>query len=140
MPLRICFIASEVAPLAKTGGLADVAGALTKYLHAAGHDVRLFMPLYRQIDRAQPEPLAGGIPADVPVQLGAHTLRFSSAVPRACPARNAMVYLVDAPALFARDCHLQHCAGRTPALPAADPCGAAVLPAHGVLAADPPLQ
>ena len=40
MPLRICFIASEVAPLAKTGGLADVAGALTKYLHAAGHDVR----------------------------------------------------------------------------------------------------
>ncbi|MFA9271757.1 MAG: glycogen/starch synthase, partial [Baekduiaceae bacterium] len=42
MPLRICFLASEVAPLAKTGGLADVAGALTKYLHAAGHDVRLF--------------------------------------------------------------------------------------------------
>ena len=52
MPLRICFIASEVAPLAKTGGLADVAGALTKYLHAAGHDVRVFMPLYRQVDRA----------------------------------------------------------------------------------------
>jgi starch synthase len=48
MPIRICLIASEAAPLAKTGGLADVAGALTKYLHAAGHDVRLFMPLYRQ--------------------------------------------------------------------------------------------
>src|SRR6202034_3756001 len=30
-PVRICAIASEVAPLAKTGGLADVAAALTKY-------------------------------------------------------------------------------------------------------------
>jgi len=50
-PVRICAIASEVAPFAKTGGLADVTAALTKYLHAQGHDVRLFMPLYSAIDR-----------------------------------------------------------------------------------------
>ena len=37
MPLRVCFIASEVAPLAKTGGLADVAGALTKYCTVEEH-------------------------------------------------------------------------------------------------------
>ena len=38
--MRICFVASEVAPLAKTGGLADVAGALPRHLHEQGHDIR----------------------------------------------------------------------------------------------------
>ena len=47
----VCLLSSEVAPLSKTGGLADVAGALAKYLMAASHDVRLFTPLYASIDR-----------------------------------------------------------------------------------------
>ena len=49
-PLRICFVASEVAPLAKTGGLADVSGALPRYLQRKDHDVRLFLPFYSRID------------------------------------------------------------------------------------------
>ena len=49
--LSICAIASEVVPLAKTGGLADVASALSRQLSARGHDVRLFVPFYRQISR-----------------------------------------------------------------------------------------
>jgi starch synthase len=51
MPLRICFATAEMSPLAKAGGLADVSGALTKYLHADGHDIRLFMPAYSSIAR-----------------------------------------------------------------------------------------
>lgn len=47
--MKILLIASEVAPFAKTGGLADVAGALPKALRSLGHDVRVFMPLYRTI-------------------------------------------------------------------------------------------
>lgn len=47
--LNILFAASEVAPLVVTGGLADVAGALPKALHAAGHDVRVVMPCYRSV-------------------------------------------------------------------------------------------
>ena len=49
--LSICAIASEVVPFAKSGGLADVASALSRQLTAAGHDVRLFMPFYSQIRR-----------------------------------------------------------------------------------------
>src|SRR5262245_63751900 len=48
--LRILFMASEVDPFAKTGGLADVAGALPRALHALGHDVRVLMPRYRGVE------------------------------------------------------------------------------------------
>jgi starch synthase len=45
--MNILLSASEVTPFAKTGGLADVAGSLPKELQRLGHDVRIFMPLYR---------------------------------------------------------------------------------------------
>lgn len=49
-PLRILFLSAEVVPFAKTGGLADVAGALPKALKGLGHDVRLCMPRYGRVD------------------------------------------------------------------------------------------
>lgn len=50
-PLKILFLASEVVPFAKTGGLADVAGALPKALKEMGHDIRVAMPGYGFINR-----------------------------------------------------------------------------------------
>jgi len=47
--LKVLFLSSEVMPFAKTGGLADVAGALPIALKRAGVDVRLVMPFYRII-------------------------------------------------------------------------------------------
>jgi starch synthase len=45
------FVSTEVAPLAKVGGLADVAGALPWALRRVGQDVSVMMPYYRSIDR-----------------------------------------------------------------------------------------
>jgi starch synthase len=51
-PLKVLFLSAEVAPFAKAGGLADVCGSLPKALAALGHDVRIVMPAYRQIEAA----------------------------------------------------------------------------------------
>ena len=50
--LTVLFVASEVAPLIKTGGLADVAGALPAALMHAGVDVRVLLPGYKQVMEA----------------------------------------------------------------------------------------
>lgn len=51
--MRILFAASEAVPFCKTGGLADVVGALSKVLHQHGHDVRLVLPRYQDIDQTK---------------------------------------------------------------------------------------
>jgi len=48
--LKILYASAEVVPFAKTGGLADVAGALPKVLAGMGHDVRIVMPRYGCVD------------------------------------------------------------------------------------------
>ena len=48
--LKILYVASEIAPFAKTGGLADVASALPKTLFDMGHDIRVVMPKYGRIN------------------------------------------------------------------------------------------
>lgn len=49
-PLKICMVSSEVVPFAKTGGLADVVGALAAEFARVGHDVCVLLPAYRQVD------------------------------------------------------------------------------------------
>ena len=49
MTLKLLFVASECAPFVKTGGLADVVGALGPVLGGLGVECRVLLPLYRQI-------------------------------------------------------------------------------------------
>ena len=52
-PLRVLVIASESVPFVKTGGPADVIGALPRALRRLGHDVRVILPCYSSIDPAR---------------------------------------------------------------------------------------
>ena len=49
--MRVAILTSEAMPFAKTGGLADVSGALPKALVEQDVDAKLILPLYEQVDR-----------------------------------------------------------------------------------------
>ncbi len=94
--MKILFVSSEAHPLIKTGGLADVSGALPAALRALGHDVRIVMPAYRAVlDRIDDAAPAGKLKLPGAAQpLG--LLRT------ALPGSGVPVYLVDAPHFFDR--------------------------------------
>jgi len=51
--LKILIASPEVAPFAKTGGLADVCGALPKALAKSGHQVKVILPRYQMVDESK---------------------------------------------------------------------------------------
>ena len=99
--LRISLVASEVSPFAKTGGLADVTAGLGRYLGAAGHDVRIFVPFYKKVRDAElaTEPLAGA--QDIDVRFPDRTIRFSIET-APLPQSRVAVHFVSCPELYDR--------------------------------------
>jgi starch synthase len=97
--VRILQLSPEAVPWAKTGGLADVVGALSEYLGGRGHDVTVALPLYRAVREAGHE---AGPPV---VELGPAELGVpASATVRPLRADGSVrVWAVDAPALFDRE-------------------------------------
>jgi starch synthase len=96
--VKLLFVASEMAPYAKTGGLADVMGALPAHLARVGHDVRVVMPLYDSVDTKKQTFEAIG---DFGVPLGKH--RYQAKVFRVQAAEpSPTVYFVHCPELYAR--------------------------------------
>jgi starch synthase len=95
--MNVLFAAAEVAPLIKTGGLADVAGALPAALRRAGHDVRVVMPYFREL-RERGLPLEGPIAASfLTVGERQEELRVWRLADSETP-----IYLLDIPAAFER--------------------------------------
>jgi starch synthase len=95
--MRIIFAASECVPFSKTGGLADVIGALPKALAALGHDVSVFLPRYKQTKLTQPATVLSSI--TVPF---ADQYRFCSLL-EAGSQGNLKFYFIDYPPYFDRD-------------------------------------
>jgi starch synthase len=103
MPLKIFFATSELAPLAKTGGLADVSYALTAFFQATGHDVRVLMPLYESIDRTKLDlqPVAGQAQGldDLQLKIGEETYTYAIRAAQ-LPDGGPEVCLLDCPRVF----------------------------------------
>ena len=96
--MKVSFLASEVIPYAKTGGLADVAGALPKFLSGLGADVRVYMPLYREV-RKKDLPLAPVLDRAA-LELGGKKIPFAVFEHR---ASGVSTFFVDRPEYFDRD-------------------------------------
>ena len=103
-PLKILFLTAELAPFAKTGGLADVSAALARYLQANGHDARVVLPLYGLIRARHPDLELEPVPGltDITFGHGPHRAVFSVKT-TTIPGSGVPVYFVDCPSLFARD-------------------------------------
>ena len=95
--MHIVFAASECVPFSKTGGLADVVGALPRALVALGHRVSVYVPRYRQTKLANPETVVRSIT----VPFDDH-YRFCSVV-TAGKQGGVEFYFVDYPPFFDRD-------------------------------------
>jgi len=94
--LRVAILSSEALPFAKTGGLADVSGSLTKALHAQDVDSLLILPLYDQVDRSL---ITGTYVEDLEVAWRGGKPRVPV---RISDALGAPAYLIEAPHYFSR--------------------------------------
>ncbi len=99
--LKICLASSELAPLAKTGGLADVTSALSAFIDGDGHDIRVLIPFYSSIDTSSLEVTRVDYLQDLPIQIGRHHFRYSIDTAK-LPGTELAVYLLRCPQLYDR--------------------------------------
>ncbi|MBT8090018.1 MAG: glycogen synthase [Gammaproteobacteria bacterium] len=99
--LNICLATAEFAPLAKTGGLADVSAALSAYLHSEGHDVRVLMPFYSQIRRENLDIQPVNNLQNLTIKVGPWDIEYSIDI-AILPANGLPIFLLRCPALYDR--------------------------------------
>jgi starch synthase len=95
--VHVLFAASESVPFSKTGGLADVVGALPRAVAALGHRVTVYLPLYRQTHLKDPRTVIASI--TVPFD---DNYRFCAVVDGG-QQHGVQFYFIDYPPFFDRD-------------------------------------
>ncbi|MGE5114033.1 MAG: glycogen synthase GlgA [Acidobacteriaceae bacterium] len=95
--MHIAFAASECVPFSKTGGLADVVGALPRALAELGHQVSVFIPKYRQTKLDDPKVLIQSITVPFDDQY-----RFCSVLDGGV-LNGVQFYFIDYPPFFDRE-------------------------------------
>jgi starch synthase len=98
--LKICMVAAEATPFAKTGGLGDVVSGLSRQLVREGHDARIFLPFYGHLARQTDgftvvEALRG-----IPLWMGARHFEIS-VLTQKLPDSEVDVYFLVCPELYA---------------------------------------
>ena len=96
--LNILFAASEVVPFAKTGGLADVSGALPKALKELGHNVIVVMPRYYSIDKNELDEVPGALG----VPMGPMGELWAGVYTTTLPGSDVPIYFIDHEEFFGR--------------------------------------
>ncbi len=97
--MHIVFVASECVPYAKTGGVAEVVGALPKELVRQGHQVTVYVPLYRQVQKHLKDRKIAIRSLTIPFS---YYNRFATVVNGGTPD-GVQFYFVDCPELFDRE-------------------------------------
>ena len=101
MRLNILITASEAVPFAKEGGLADVVGALPKFLRARGHDVRVVMPRYYKVDRERFQ--LRELPGVLVVPMGVVGEMYCGVLEGRIPGTEVPVYFLEHEDYYGRD-------------------------------------
>lgn len=99
--MKICYATSECVPFAKTGGLADVGGALPKALSEEGCEVKVFLPYYASIDQQEHNLIKAQELHHIPVTIENQIHLFDTWYGK-LPDSNVEVYFIDCPEYFHR--------------------------------------
>ncbi len=97
--MHIVFAAAECVPYAKTGGLADVIGALPREIVRQGHQVTVYLPFYRQVQKHSKERKAAIPSLTIPFQ---HFNRFVTVIDGGVQ-HGVQFYFLDCPEFFDRE-------------------------------------
>lgn len=94
--MRLLFVTSEIFPLIKTGGLADVSGALPAALSKAGLDIQILLPAYRgMLAQCESARLLGSLQPFYELRCDIYQTTL--------PGTSIVLLLIDCPALYDRD-------------------------------------
>ena len=100
--MKIAFVSSEAVPFVKTGGLADVSGALPKALSKLGCDVRVYVPKYSIIDDNQFDLEYRRDIGEIQIMVVGN-LKIVKVYQSKFPASNVIINFIDCPYYFNRE-------------------------------------